>query len=438
MSVQAAPAFIGLGSNLENPERQVLDAFGELAALPGVTLLRRSSLYRSAPVGYVDQPDFINAVAEIRTALAPHDLLAALQGIERRHGRRREFKNSPRTLDLDILIYADLTLDTNDLVLPHPGIFQRAFVLLPLIEIAPDACLPGIGVLAKRLPDCRDQQIERLKTFPTSPLLSRARCELVISGSVLDQDGCVQTVRMPGERALTLYLDRREIVTLMTLGQFPEALTLGYLRNQRLLGSLADIAQVHVDWEAEAAAVTSSDGRAGDECAALLSRRTVTAGCGQGTQFGNALDQLAPLPRGDFRITRSALHSLVNRVRLLDTVYKQAGAVHGCVLADGMDEGHILHHVEDIGRHNAVDSIAGLMWLNGESGANRILYTTGRLTSEMVIKVVEMGIPVLISRSGTTEMGLVVARQCGVTLIGRARNERFLVFHGAERLDFDR
>lgn len=265
------------------------------------------------------------------------------------------------------------------------------------------------------------------------PQLSTARCEPVIAGTVLDQDGKPQPTHMPGERALTLYLDKREIVTLMTLGQNPEALVLGYLRNQRLVENLRDIAQISVDWEVGAAAITTLGGDGGERCEDLLRRRTVTAGCGQGTQFGDQLERLQPLAADQVRVRRSTLFALVDAVRQLDTIYKRSGAVHGCVLAEGA---RILHHIEDIGRHNAVDSISGLMWLDGERGADKLFYTTGRLTSEMVIKVVEMGIPVLISRSGTTEMGLQVARQCGVTLIGRARHEKFIVFNGGERIDF--
>jgi FdhD protein len=265
------------------------------------------------------------------------------------------------------------------------------------------------------------------------PQLSAARCEPVVAGTVIDQDGRPVATHMPGERPLTIYLDKREIVTLMTLGQNPEALVLGYLRNQRLVERLRDVATITVDWDVEAAAVTTIVGDAGERCDDLLKRRTVTAGCGQGTQFGDALERLRAIPPSDFRVARSTLFGLFEQVRQLDTVYKRSGAVHGCVLASGSQ---VLHHIEDIGRHNAVDSISGLMWLDGEAGADKVFYTTGRLTSEMVIKVVEMGIPVLVSRSGTTEMGLDVARRCGVTLIGRARNERFIVFNGAERIDF--
>lgn len=154
-------AFIALGSNLDNPLSHIRSAFAELAELPATRLLRRSSLYRSAPVGWLEQPDFINAVAEIETALAPRDLLAALLEIERSHGRIREYVNSPRTLDLDVLMYDDVKCDEPDLVLPHPRMHQRAFVLQPLLEIAPDCHIDGHGSVAQLLALCRKQQIER-------------------------------------------------------------------------------------------------------------------------------------------------------------------------------------------------------------------------------------------------------------------------------------
>lgn len=265
------------------------------------------------------------------------------------------------------------------------------------------------------------------------PFISQTRCAPAVPGLVLDQNGQPSTTQLPGERALTIYLDKREIVTLMTLGQNPEALVLGYLRNQRLVDNLRDIAELHVSWEVSAAAVSTCGGEAGERCEEPPRRRTATSGRGRGTQFGNAMERLQPLADDGFTVARSTVFTLIDEVRQLDTVYKRCGAVDGCVLADGAQ---ILHHVEDIGRHNAVDSIAGLTWMEGVSGSGKLFYTTGRLTSGMVIKTVEMGIPVLISRSGTTEMGLNVARHCGVTLIGRARNERFLVFNGAERIDF--
>lgn len=157
------PAFVALGSNLDDPARQVLDGFAELARIPGVELLACSSLYRTAPIGYADQPDFINAVAKIRTTLAPQDLLAALQAIEQAHGRRREFANAPRTLDLDVVSFGGLRRQYDDLVLPHPRAHRRAFVLLPLLEIAPDCVLPGLGPAADWLGFCIDQGIARVE-----------------------------------------------------------------------------------------------------------------------------------------------------------------------------------------------------------------------------------------------------------------------------------
>lgn len=155
-------AFVALGSNLESPREQVARGMLEIGALPKTRLLARSSLYRTAPVGFVEQPDFINAVAMAETALAPHALLDALLGIERRHGRVREFRNAPRTLDLDILLYGDLVLHEHGLTLPHPRMHERAFVLLPLAEIAPDAVIPGKGRVADLLAGCHDQRLERL------------------------------------------------------------------------------------------------------------------------------------------------------------------------------------------------------------------------------------------------------------------------------------
>lgn len=278
----------------------------------------------------------------------------------------------------------------------------------------------------------KPENAPRTMLMPIRPRLTEARCETVIHGQVLDENGQPQPVRMPGERALTLYLDKREVVTLMTLGQCPEALALGYLRNQRLIDNVAEIAAVQVDWDVEAAAITTLAGDGAERCERVMTRRTVTSGCGQGTQFGNQLDSLGPV-ESSLRVARSTLFAVLEHIRLLETQYKKTGTVHGCALFDGT---RMLYHVEDIGRHNAVDSISGLMWLDRVDGGDKLFYTTGRLTSEMVIKAAEMGIPLLMSRSGTTEMGLAVARQCGITLVGRARNGRFLVFHGAERIDF--
>jgi len=271
------------------------------------------------------------------------------------------------------------------------------------------------------------------------PDLTDARRDLTFDVEAIDEQGQRSTVAIAGEHPLTLYVDRRELVTLMTLGQAPEALALGFLRNQRLAGSIEEIAAVHVDWEVNAVAVTT---RAGDaDYSARTSRRTVTTGCGQGSVFGDLMDEIEAirLP-ADARLTRRGLYALLDAVRRRETIYKQAGAVHGCALARVTDDGgpeaiaQILHYVEDVGRHNAVDAIAGYMWLEGIDGADKVFYTTGRLTSEMVIKCAQMGVPILVSRSGLTEMGYRIAQQVGLTLIGRATNTRHLLFTGAERL----
>ena len=237
-----------------------------------------------------------------------------------------------------------------------------------------------------------------------------------------------------GEHPLTMYLDKRELVTLMTLGQAPEALAIGYLRNQRLVGSIADIAEVQVDWETDSVAIVTRKGV--EDLEARLSKRTVTTGCGQGTVFGGLMDAIDSIHlREDVALEDFQLFSLVEQVRKYETIYKQAGAVHGCALAKATPEGaEILKFVEDVGRHNAVDAIAGFMWLEAIDGSDKIFYTTGRLTSEMVIKCAQMGIPFLVSRSGLTKMGHDIARKIGITMLGRASGRHYLLFTGGQRL----
>jgi FdhD protein len=234
-----------------------------------------------------------------------------------------------------------------------------------------------------------------------------------------------------GEHPLTIYLDKREIVTLMTLGQAPEALAIGYLRNQRLVRTAGDISSVQVDWETAACAITTRAPVANID--SRLQKRTVTTGCGQGTVFGDLMDEIDRVHlSSDARINAGSLYALLDAVRLRETVYKQAGAVHGCALIHGHE---ILYFIEDVGRHNAVDAIAGLMWLDDVSGDDKIFYTTGRLTSEMVIKCAQMQVPILVSRSGLTRMGWDVAMQVGLTMIGRAKGKHFLLFTGHERFE---
>jgi len=249
---------------------------------------------------------------------------------------------------------------------------------------------------------------------------------------VVDEYGLPRDVHVAGERPLTLYVDRREIVTLMTLGSAPELLVLGYIRNQGFLQSLNSIRSVQIDWETDSAAVRTRDGV--EDWEEKLAHRTVTTGCGQGTVFGNLMEKLDEIRLPAVTLRQSEIYRTLQRVNEYNEVYRRAGAVHGCALCHG-DEIEIF--VEDVGRHNAADAISGHMWLEGLSGEGRIFYTTGRLTSEMVIKVALMGIPILVSRSGVTSQGMDLARRVGVTLIARAKGRHFLVYHGTENVLFD-
>jgi FdhD protein len=264
---------------------------------------------------------------------------------------------------------------------------------------------------------------------PYRPQLSSAGRPLTFEVEAVNERGERLPTPIAGEHPLTLYLDKREIVTLMTLGQAPEALAIGYLRNQRLVGAIEEIAAVQVDWETDSVAVTTRKGVKG--LRERLKKRTVTTGCGQGTVFGDLMEEIDSIKlRDDVRLTEETLYGLLDAVRHRETIYKSAGAVHGCALADGAD---ILYFVEDVGRHNAVDAIAGQMWLDRVDGSDKIFYTTGRLTSEMVIKAAQMRIPFLVSRSGLTEMGHAIANQVGITMIGRAVTRHYLLFTGKHR-----
>ena len=259
----------------------------------------------------------------------------------------------------------------------------------------------------------------------STPVLSNAGLHQLHQTRVLDETGQSREVAVTGERPLTIYLDKREIVTLMTLGSAPEWLTLGYLRNQGLVGDLADIVSVQVDWDVEAVAVTTR--RNPKDLDKLMSRRLVTSGCGQGTMFGHVMDSLEKLQLQCPPFSAENIYQVLEGLREYNEVYKQAGAVHGCALCSG-DKIEIF--IEDVGRHNAVDAISGWMWLNGVSGSDKVFYTTGRLTSEMVIKVAQMQVPLLLSRSGVTEMGLQLAQQIGIGMVARAKGRHFLVYTG--------
>ena len=267
------------------------------------------------------------------------------------------------------------------------------------------------------------------------PLLTNAARPATFEVEAYNERGEMVPTSIAGEHPLTLYLDKREIVTLMTLGHAPEALAIGYLRNQRLLEGIEQIAAVQVDWETDSVVVTTR--RRVKGIARKLGKRTVTTGCGQGTVFGNLMEEIDKVKlREDVRLTDAQLFDLVEKVRKYETIYKQAGAVHGCALAHvtGTASAEILLFIEDVGRHNAVDAIAGLMWLDAIDGSDKIFYTTGRLTSEMVIKCAQMGIPFLVSRSGLTQMGYEVAQRVGLTMLGRASGRHYLAFTGQQRL----
>ena len=278
---------------------------------------------------------------------------------------------------------------------------------------------------------------QKSHTLRYRPQLTNSARPATFDVATVDEHGAPGVAAIAGEHPLTVYVDKREILTLMTLGAAPEALVLGYLRNQRLVESLDDIVAVQVDWEVNAASVYTKNGLSDlDE---KMAHRTKTTGCGSGTVFGDLMANIddVQLPL-DGRLKQSTLYALAELVRKYETIYKQAGAVHGCALASNAEAGcELLYFVEDVGRHNAVDAIAGMMWLDGVDGGEKIFYTTGRLTSEMVIKAAQMGVPFLVSRSGLTQMGYEIAKQVGMTMIGRAVNKHFLLFNDPGRFVFD-
>jgi FdhD protein len=273
--------------------------------------------------------------------------------------------------------------------------------------------------------------------LPALPRLTRASVPLTREVEVLDEFGQRRTLQIPNERPLTLYVDKRELVTLMTLGAAPELLTLGYLRNQQLIATLDEIDSVTVDWDVSAAAVKTRSGAS--DFAERTAQRIVTTGCGQGTMFGSLMTQLDGVrlpPPSAARIRQSTLQALNDAMRKVDSIHRRAGSVHGCALFRGTE---MLTFVEDVGRHNAIDTIAGWMWMQGKAalgqGGDKVFYTTGRLTSEMVTKAAQLGVPIVISRNGVTQMGYELAARLGMTLFGRASQRHFICYCGFERFD---
>jgi FdhD protein len=285
----------------------------------------------------------------------------------------------------------------------------------------------------------------------SNPLLTEVRVPLTQSITATNEAGEQETVSIPAERSLTVYVDKREIVTLMTLGVNPELLVLGYLLNQKLIATASEVASITVDWEGSeeggVAAVKTHVGIAAIE--ERTARRVVTSGCGQGSIFGGLLDDIDAIKLPDAKLPQAALFEILSLIRQQDTTYKSSGSVHGCALfrVDTVSKAAtLLHHVEDVGRHNALDTLAGWMSVqatpdvaftsaNLAANADLVLYTTGRLTSEMVIKSAQMGVPFVVSRSGITQMGFDVATRLGLGTIGRALNTRYLCYTGAGKIE---
>ncbi|MGO2414353.1 MULTISPECIES: formate dehydrogenase accessory sulfurtransferase FdhD [Cobetia] len=288
------------------------------------------------------------------------------------------------------------------------------------------------------------------------PAISHAKLPTTLDIEVMDERGQRYQQSIAAERSLTIYLNRREIVTLMTLGAEPEALVAGYLRNQGLLGELEDLEALQVDWEVESASVVTR--HLPDDIEQRLGKRTVTTGCGQGTVFGNLLERQSLSALDSRPFSQALLYRLLDALTAHNATYRKAGAVHGCALCR---DDEVLAFIEDVGRHNAVDTLAGLSWLSPLRGAltetsrsvdsfgsidgsgsvdytgANIFYTTGRLTSEMVLKVAQAGISVLVSRSGVTQKGVELAERFGVLLIARAKGKHFQAIDSVGRLVLD-
>ena len=265
-----------------------------------------------------------------------------------------------------------------------------------------------------------------------SPVMTNAGLQPTQKVLVKDEYKNTRELNIAEERPLTIYIDSYEIVTLMTLGTRPELLALGYVKNQELITNLNEIKSVQIDWDVSAAAITSTNKR--NDWIDKLGSRIITSGCGQGTIFNGIMEQLDKFKIKSKKIKQSTIYLLLKNLNSYNDVYRNAGAVHGCALCQNSKP---LIFIEDVGRHNAVDAIAGKMWMEGISGEDKIFYTTGRLTSEMVIKVAQMRIPTLLSRSGITQMGLSLAKELNITLLSRVKNKHFLVYSGDDNIEYD-
>jgi FdhD protein len=266
-----------------------------------------------------------------------------------------------------------------------------------------------------------------------APRLTAALCDMLREVEIVDEFGERRRIDVPAERPLTIFVDGRELVTLMTLGASPELLVLGYLHNQRLIRDVCEIESIEVDWNIAAASVKSRSGK--HFIATATSIPTASTGCGLGTVFGDWVGQsnAIHLPAAKTaRIGQRLLYRLLEIMSEQESLHRGAGSVHGCALFRAAE---MQVFVEDVGRHNAIDTLIGWMVLHGIAGGDKIFYTTGRLSAEMVIKAAQIGVPIIVSRNGATAMGLDVAARLGMTLIGRAVKRRFLCYVGTERFD---
>ncbi len=246
--------------------------------------------------------------------------------------------------------------------------------------------------------------------------------------------GEIVDAHIPGEIPLTLRVDDKDVVTLMTLGTEPEALALGYIRNQNLIEHIDEIKSVQVDWDRELVEIRTHAQQGISDWQEKMQQRIVTRGKGQNTIFSRTVEKLREVQLSPLQLKQSDIYTLIKNVGQMNEVYRVSGAVHGCGLCSTTES---LIHIEDVGRHNAADAIAGRMWLNAIDGSDKIFYTTGRLTSEIVMKTAFMGIPTLLSRSGITQMGLELAQEINMTMIARAKGKHFLVYNGFSHIDFD-
>ncbi len=273
-------------------------------------------------------------------------------------------------------------------------------------------------------------KVADLSSYLLHPLPDQDNLTRTLSGC--DHQGRHVSVEVVTERGMTLYLNKQEIVTLMTLGDHPRYLAVGFLLNQKMLMADDLIIDVDVDDDLGVMIVRTKRQTNYED---KLQRKIRTSGCAQGTLFGDLMEKFADIKLvTNVHIRTSWLYKLLQHINTTPSIYQKAGAIHGCVLCQ---QGRPLLYMEDVGRHNAIDKIAGYMHLHNMTSENKIFYTTGRLTSEMVIKTVQMGIPILVSRSGFTAWGVELARQVGLTLIGRARGRQFTVMSGAQRLVYD-